>query len=195
MARGCPAIILAAGQSSRLGQPKALVEVGGLSLVALSHQRLQKAGCSPIIIVTRSELSVDIMLQCPGAKIVVNQYPEEGRTGSIQCGIMALSGENGKSPKQVLIAPVDRIGWSSETVKELLAHKGSIKPVKGELTGHPIVIGGHDVEAVLAGYPDEPLRDIVGFEEIRVSYLKRANIDTPADLEILLANKDEFLNL
>ena len=63
MAKGVPAIVLAAGASSRLGQPKALVKWNGESLVARATRILTESGCSPIFVVTRYELQVDVMLE------------------------------------------------------------------------------------------------------------------------------------
>ena len=60
MAKGVPAIVLAAGKSTRLGQPKALVEWNGETLVGRSARLLKESGCSPIIVVTRNELQVDV---------------------------------------------------------------------------------------------------------------------------------------
>jgi len=45
-------ILLAAGDGSRLGQPKALVVVGGQSLARRGVTLLQQGGASPIVIVT-----------------------------------------------------------------------------------------------------------------------------------------------
>ena len=80
MAKCVPAIVLAAGSSSRLGQPKALVEWNGETLVGRAVRLLQESGCKPIIVVTRSELQIDVMLSCKDATIVVNPNPEDGRT-------------------------------------------------------------------------------------------------------------------
>ena len=40
MVKGCPAFVLAAGASVRLGQPKALVPVADTTLVGLAVRRL-----------------------------------------------------------------------------------------------------------------------------------------------------------
>ena len=47
-------IVLAAGASARLGQPKALVDVGGKPLVQHLVERLENSGLEPVI-VTRAE--------------------------------------------------------------------------------------------------------------------------------------------
>ena len=54
---------------------------------------LTESGCSPIIIATRSELQVDVMLESPDSLVVVNPAPNEGRTGSLQIGLISLISE------------------------------------------------------------------------------------------------------
>ncbi len=78
------AILLAAGASKRLGEPKALVDIHGESLIKLIIRKLKQNDLR-IIIVTRKELVDEINKL--GEKIVINPEPENGRTGSIQCGI------------------------------------------------------------------------------------------------------------
>ena len=65
MSKGIPAIVLAAGASQRLGQAKALVNWNGETLVRRAVRLLKETGCNPVIVVTRIELQVDIMLECP----------------------------------------------------------------------------------------------------------------------------------
>ena len=81
--------MLAAGASARLGQPKALVDVGGKPLVQHLVERLENAGLEPVI-VTRAELSVDILLALPERTVVINPNPDAGRTGSLQCGLKQI---------------------------------------------------------------------------------------------------------
>jgi molybdenum cofactor cytidylyltransferase len=50
--RNISAVILAAGESSRLGQPKQLVQFRGKSLIRRVVEAADKAGCSPIVVVT-----------------------------------------------------------------------------------------------------------------------------------------------
>ena len=120
MSRGLPAVIIAAGSSERLGQPKALVKWNDETLVKRSVRMLQESGCSPIIVVSNNEIAVDCMIECPDATIVINQNPDDGRTGSIQLGLMSLCGDHGRPPRRVLIVPVDRCGWKPETIEVLL---------------------------------------------------------------------------
>ena len=196
MAKRCPAMILAAGASQRLGQPKSLVPIGDTTLVGLAYQKLVKAGCSPVLIVTRSELSVEIMQATMGSTVLVNPSPEQGRTGSIQCGLLSLAGEKGRMPQRVIIAPVDRPGWNVADVCSLLSSHRSSTLASNERRGHPLLLDEQAIESVLAAQPETPLRDLVAFEEVIVDGpLLGLNIDLPEDLEILKQHESSLLEI
>jgi len=177
MVKGVPAIILAAGASSRLGQPKALVKWQGESLVSRSVRLLSESGCSPIIVVTRSELQVDVMLESNGAIVIVNPSPQDGRTGSLQVGLISLISELGRTPRRVLICPVDRCGWNVGTVKALLDCEENTSPIP---SGHPLLLC--DLERILSLPKGASIRDNLNISRIQAPG-EHMNIDTPADLE------------
>jgi CTP:molybdopterin cytidylyltransferase MocA len=196
MVKPCPAVILAAGASQRLGQPKSLVAVGKTTLVGLAYQKLAKAGCSPILIVTRSELSVQIMQAAIGSTVIVNSAPEEGRTGSIQCGILSLAGDKGRMPRRVVIAPVDRPGWTVEHVKSLLLTESSSTLASNGRRGHPLLLDSDAIQSVLAAPTQSSLRDLVSFDEVVVDGpLLGLNIDQPDDLILLKQHELSLLQM
>ena len=196
MAKLCPAVILAAGASLRLGQPKSLVPIGNTTLVGLAYQKLVKAGCSPVLIVTRSELSVAIMQAAVGSTVLVNASPEQGRTGSIQCGLLSLAGDKGRMPKRVLIAPVDRPGWGVSDVQSLLLAQRSSTLSSNGRRGHPLLLDEQAIHSVLAALPERPLRDLVNFEEVIVNApLLGLNIDTPEDIDMLNQHESSLLEI
>ena len=196
MAKSCPAVILAAGASQRLGEPKSLVAVGDTTLVGLAYQKLVKAGCSPVVIVTRSELSVQIMQATLGSIVLVNSDPEEGRTGSIQCGILSLAGDKGRMPRRLIIAPVDRPGWRIEHVKSLLLEESSSTLASNGRRGHPLLLDAEAIQSVLAASAQSPLRELVSFEEVDVDGpLLGLNIDHPDDLILLKQHESSLLEM
>ena len=196
MAKSCPAVILAAGASQRLGEPKSLVAVGDTTLVGLAYQKLVKAGCSPVVIVTRSELSVQIMQATLGSTVLVNSDPEEGRTGSIQCGILSLAGDKGRMPRRLIIAPVDRPGWRIEHVKSLLLEESSSTLASNGRRGHPLLLDAEAIQSVLAAPAQSPLRELVSFEEVVVDGpLLGLNIDHPDDLILLKEHESSLLEM
>ena len=196
MAKPCPAVILAAGASQRLGQPKSLASIGDTTLVGLAHEKLVKAGCFPILIVTRSELSVAVMQAAIGSTVIVNPSPEQGRTGSIQCGILSLAGDKGRMPKRVLIAPVDRPGWAVSDVNSLLLSQRSSTLASNGRRGHPLILDEQAITSILRAQPEVPLRDLVAFEEVVVNApLLGLNIDLPEDLALLKKHESTLLEI
>jgi len=170
------AIVLAAGASKRLGSPKALVEVKGQTLVELVCSKLQNAGLSATVI-TRNSLKTKIQDLLPNVRIIVNPNPELGRTGTIQYGIESIG------IKPLLIVPVDRPGFSLDTVKLLCDCDNTTIPVYNENGGHPIAISTQDCESILQAEPDTPLREIISPDRITVEdpHL-HLNIDTEGDV-------------
>lgn len=188
MAKGCPALVLAAGASKRLGHPKALVKVGTTTLVGLAVRRLLAAGCEPVVVVTRQSLQFDVMTQALNATVIVNPDPEAGRTGSVQRGLLALMGDKGRTPRKVIIAPVDRPGWSTEHAVQLMQHEVTANLSCGGRKGHPLLLHDPDIEHILAANPTTPLRDLIQPQacDVDAPHLS-LNIDTPDDLDTLAA--------
>ena len=105
------ALLLAAGESARMGTPKALLEWGGRPLLAHQLSVLQKSRVDECIVVLGREAArlgsfVEPFLRRPGwkARGVVNPRPADGRSSSIKAGLAALS----HPPQAILIASVDQ---------------------------------------------------------------------------------------
>ena len=174
------AIVLAAGASKRLGSPKALVEVKGQNLVELVCGKLQNAGLS-VTVVTRNSIKQKIQELHSNVSVIVNPNPNLGRTGTIQCGIVSIG------IKPMLIVPVDRPGFSLDTVNKLCECKNTTIPTFNEKGGHPIAITTQDCENILRAESDTPLREIISPDRITVEdpHL-HLNIDTKEDVNELV---------
>ncbi|HJL59031.1 MAG TPA: NTP transferase domain-containing protein [Candidatus Thalassarchaeaceae archaeon] len=181
------AVILAAGSSERLGQPKAMVPVAiekrEIPLVKWVVERLEYAGITPII-VTNQQLLVPVTFAVPGRTVVLNPAPEKGRTGSIQCGLATIIANiKGKRGMNVLITPVDRPGFSSSTLEALRHCQDTACPAKDGRGGHPVLITAEDVERIMLAESETPLRDLISPMRINVAdNFLHLNIDTPDDL-------------
>ena len=105
-----------------------------------------------IIIVTRAELFNE--MEKLGEKVVINAHPENGRTGSIQCGIKELESE------RCLIVPVDRPGLSNATIEKLINLEKTSCPSKNGKGGHPVILSKEDCEKILSSNPSTPIRDL-----------------------------------
>ena len=177
-------LVLAAGASRRLGRAKALIEVEGVPVVRMLVNRLQDVGLNPVI-VTRQELMLDIAQTCQESTVVVNPTPDLGRTGTIRCGILHLiSQRGGERPFRLLLVPVDRPGFSVETVRTLSEQNQCCSPSKDGRGGHPILLMPDDIERIVAEPdPDRPLRDLVDPVHVPVDDpLLHLNLDREEDL-------------
>ena len=178
-------IILAAGASRRLGQDKALLEKDGKPLIRWLVDRLEAQGIKPII-VTRQELMVKIALACPERTIIVNPDPDAGRTGTIRCGILHINSQKEKMRSyRLLMVPVDRPGFSDETIALLMKEERCCVPAKDGRGGHPIMLMPKDIEEILAEEnPDLPLHELVNPIHLKVEDVDlHVNLDQQEDVD------------
>tara|TARA_Y100001936_G_scaffold3767_1_gene3466 strand:+ start:2648 stop:3232 length:585 start_codon:yes stop_codon:yes gene_type:complete len=180
---GC--IVLAAGESSRLGHPKALIEVGGETLVSWVSRRLTELGLSPVI-VTRNELYQKVKDSVGDVDVIVNYSPESGRTGTVKEGMKFLRVGSG-GPSRILIVPVDRPGFSQSTVEFLMSKVSSTCPTFEGRGGHPLLVSEEDCNTILKVSSDVPLNKVIYPQRIPVEdrYL-HLNVDTEEDVDRFL---------
>ncbi|RFU38516.1 nucleotidyltransferase family protein [Actinomadura logoneensis] len=105
-------LLLAAGGGSRLGRPKALLELDGERLVDRGVRTLHDGGCAPVVVVAGA-VTVEVI----GAVVVPNPDWATGMGSSLRAGLAALPPE---CPAAV-IALVDQPRVTSAAVARLLA--------------------------------------------------------------------------
>jgi len=110
-------IILAAGASSRMGQPKAMLVTGaGLPLALDQAGILHKAGLSDVIIVLgHGADSLAPRFDVAGVRVAFNSAWESGRVSSLQAGIRSAGDVCG-----ILVLPVDTVGVKASTFQRIL---------------------------------------------------------------------------
>ncbi len=85
------AVLLAAGASTRLGEPKQLVILGGETLLERAVRTAREAGCSPVVVVLgASHVEVLANIRLGDAVPVINEEWEEGMASSIRLGVRTL---------------------------------------------------------------------------------------------------------
>lgn len=149
-------IILAAGASSRMGSPKALLEYRGESFI----QRLVRV-LSPVcgqVIVVLGYHAADIRPGIPdSAVITINPAPDRGQLSSLQTALAALPPD----AEGFLFTPVDSPAVASETVVRLadefrrrdpatLLVIPRIQRPSGPKRGHPVFASRAIAEELLA---------------------------------------------
>ena len=158
------AAILAAGESRRMGEPKALAVVQGLTFVdhllaALRHPRI---GIVRVVLGAhaaeiRSRLKID-----PGA-IVLNPDWPKGQLTSVHAAIRSLQPH---ATEGLLLCPVDHPLISQRLVASLIAQFDSSKksialPTFRGKRGHPVLFRASLYGELLAASPDVGARQVV----------------------------------
>jgi nicotine blue oxidoreductase len=105
-------VLLAAGEGSRLGGPKALVELAGTRLVDRGVALLRAGGTAPLVVVTGA---VDVAL--PGVTTVHNPDWRSGMGSSLAAGLAALPA----ACEAAVIALVDQPLVTPAVVQRLIA--------------------------------------------------------------------------
>jgi CTP:molybdopterin cytidylyltransferase MocA len=116
-------ILLAAGGGSRLGRPKALVEIGGQTLAARGADLLRAGGADPVVVVTGAA-PVDL----PKVTLVDNPGWRTGMGSSLIAGLRALAGQP-RSCRAVVVALADQPLIGAEAVRRLIAAHAAGAPV------------------------------------------------------------------
>jgi molybdenum cofactor cytidylyltransferase len=115
------AVVLAAGASKRLGQPKQLVTLAGETLLERAVRTAREAGCAPIVVVFGAAyLEILAHSQLGDVAPVVNDLWMEGMASSIRLGVRTLESA-ARDAKGVLLLACDQPAVSAEHLRKLTA--------------------------------------------------------------------------
>jgi len=129
------AVILAAGGSSRFGQPKQLIRFREKSLVRRIIDAACGAGCSPVVVVIGSEdEKLQRELDGTGVVTVQNQQWQRGIGSSIRCGIQGLVNSSPDIEASLLLI-CDQPAVDTRVIQRLIALR--------ETTGKTIVASSY----------------------------------------------------
>lgn len=137
-------LILAAGESSRMGTDKALLTYRGRTFLETIVGALREAGVERVVVVLGHHAEdIRRATSLVDAEVVVNQDYRRGQTSSLQTGLRALEGT---AVEGVLLCLVDHPLISADTVRALIAnfrHSGApvVIPAFQDRHGHPVLIG------------------------------------------------------
>jgi molybdenum cofactor cytidylyltransferase len=114
------AVVLAAGASTRLGEPKQLVKVARETLLERAVRTAREAGCSPVVVVLGAGY-VEILAYSQLGDIVpvINAEWKEGISSSIRLGVKAL-GIVAKGTGGVVLMTCDQPAVSAAHLRELM---------------------------------------------------------------------------
>jgi molybdenum cofactor cytidylyltransferase len=184
-------IILAAGASRRMGEPKALLVYKGETFL----DRLIgifAAGCEQVIVVLGGNATAIRNGISHDAHFVINAEWELGQASSLQCGLAAASSD----VETILFTPVDCPAINPGTVAALL---GAYKPGASFVIprfdgrrGHPVLFDAALKHEFLSLSPQQSAREIVHRYVTSTRYVDvedpgiLRDIDEPADYQALV---------
>lgn len=190
--------MLCAGASSRLGEPKALADLGGSSVLERLLRAARAVDPEPLVVTGKDHEVIAAAARKLDCVTIRNERWAEGRTGSV------LAGSNARAGSDLLVMPADVPLVAGHTVSALAAAwREAGAPPRGWLAprlidrdgrlrfGHPVVIGrglcAHELRAMSADAGLKALRALAD-PLLSLEVTDRAvldDLDTPTDLEAL----------
>jgi CTP:molybdopterin cytidylyltransferase MocA len=178
------AIVLAAGASRRLGQPKQSVVLAGETLLERASRTAKEAGLAPLFVVlsARSALteSQQAALASNGAQLLENPDADEGMAASIRCGVRAA--QQADVVGTVILA-CDQIALTAEHLRALIAEPQTITASRyAHRSGIPAYFPAEAFAALLALTGDVGARALLKDVRTITDEALALDLDTPEDL-------------
>jgi molybdenum cofactor cytidylyltransferase len=192
-----PAIVLAAGKSTRMGRPKALLPIGpsGNTFLTQILSALRDGGIQHTVVVLgghadaiRASLRIDDRF----VKVLENKDFEQGQLSSLLVGIAGAE-DLGPDVEAVMMTLVDLPLVSAATVRAVLdAYRRSptapiVRPRRDGRHGHPVVFNRSLFSELRGADPSKGARPIVQAHAAEEQHVDIADegaftdIDTPED--------------
>jgi CTP:molybdopterin cytidylyltransferase MocA len=183
-------VLLAAGEGSRFGRPKALVELDGQTLAERGVTMLRAGGADPVLLVTGAaqvELAPELQV-----RTVHNDEWRTGMGSSLRASLRALSREDDVGAVVVALADQPLVG--ADAVSRLIAaYRAGASVAVAAYDGRPrnpvLLAREHWPGVIAAATGDQGARAFLRARPDLVTLVECADtgrsddIDTPADLD------------
>jgi CTP:molybdopterin cytidylyltransferase MocA len=178
-------VLLAAGEGSRFGQPKALVELDGQTLAERGVKTLVAGGADPVFVVTGAA-----PVQLDGIHTVFNQQWRTGMGSSLRAALQALPAD----VAAVVVALADQPLVGAEAVARLIAaYRAGAAVAVAAYDGRPrnpvLLAREHWPEVIATATGDQGARAFLRARPDLVALIECGDtgrpddIDTTADLD------------
>ncbi len=197
MSDDCSAVILAAGDSLRMGQPKCLLKtVAGRSFLEEAAAAFVAFGCKQVVVVVHPSLFPDLqsLFESMDTTVSLTSHSrvKTGRFASLQTGLLAL-----KTSMPVFFLNVDNPSVSHRILHEMLTHSKNsevVRPVYDGRGGHPVWLAQNTVDSIVQqSNAALHLRDFLenrGITDVEVNDPSILwNINTPIDYQNFMKGK------
>lgn len=178
------AILLAAGESSRMGRLKALLPWRGQPLLRHQVSALLEGGVERVVVVLghRADDLCPVLEGLDGVDWVLNPVYMQGKTTSIKAGLSAI---DRLEVDEILLLNVDQPRSASDIARIVQTHRAGdcsvTIPTCGGKGGHPIALSAELLDELLA--IDEESQGVKAVVQRRPESVNRFPLENP---EILL---------
>jgi CTP:molybdopterin cytidylyltransferase MocA len=179
-------VLLAAGQGSRFGRPKALVELDGVTLAQRGVDLLRSGGAEPILVVTGAA-----PVELSGTLSVHNPDWRTGMGSSLRAALQSALLKQDVGAVVVALADQPLIGAQAVT-RLIAAYRAGATVAVAAYDGRPrnpvLLAREHWPEVIAMATGDQGARPFLGARPDLVTLVECADtgspddIDTPADL-------------
>lgn len=193
----CALLLLAAGGSRRMGQPKQLLPIDGQPLLRRVAAGALAAPVAPVLVVLGAQAAaIAPCLDGLAVQTVVNARWAEGMATSVRAGLQALANA-APAVSAVVIALADQPDFSAAHLAALIeTHRRTGQPlVASEAAGvlrPPVLFAAAWFPRLLALQGDEGARTLLQAHRAAVAVVPLAravDLDTPADYEKFLRDR------
>jgi CTP:molybdopterin cytidylyltransferase MocA len=183
-------ILLAAGASSRMGRPKALLDFDGKTALQLALEAF-RGFAKPIVVLGENHPEIRARMALGHVRVMLNLDVDSGQTASLKAALSILPGD----VDAFLFMPVDFPLVTAADVARLVdAYRAEPDPAKSIFIpshdmkrGHPVLCRRELAAEFLALPPDGSAREVVNRVSSRVAYVLfpepyvLMDMDTPED--------------
>jgi molybdenum cofactor cytidylyltransferase len=190
-------IVLAAGRSRRMGQPKAFLRLDGLTFLERTVAALRDGGCGTVTVVAGppengAAREIAAAARHLGARVAVNPDPGSEQVDSLRAGLRAL----GADAEAAVVVPVDVPAVTPASVRGVIEafgrdpHPPIVQTFDGTRHGHPVLFARSVWPELMADPLPDGARTVIHAHaaeraEVRVARLP-VDVDTPDDYRRLL---------
>ena len=185
-------IILAAGESRRMGRPKAFLPFRDGTFLSTLAETFAPC-CTPVVAVFGFDGDAAARLAPPGVTPVINRQYQRGMLTSLQAGLRTL---DLPATDRVLFTLVDHPAVSPQTLARLIETRSDIAiPRLDGKRGHPVLVNREIAAAFLREPETAMVRDVIDRNSDRILYVDvndpgiRDDVDDPSLYEALLARE------
>jgi molybdenum cofactor cytidylyltransferase len=186
-------IILAAGGSSRYGQPKQLLPWGDTNVLNATVRTALLAGLDPVIVVLGAhEADISAAMTEPNLKLITNPDWQTGQSSSLKAGVQAVPDACDGALCLLADQPQLNVHLIDAILREADSGAVAVAPIIDGRRANPVYFNRAAFEELMTLTGDQGGRAVI--REIKMNYvewldeMQALDIDNPEDYELLRLN-------